>query len=355
MLLIRRSGARFAACCSACVVGLVYLTGSIQAAQPKDLYGATVAVSGSSQKALNAAFDSALAQVLVKVTGRAEAGNSLRRELFPDSRRILQQYRQLPNQRIYAAFDSAAIRQTLDAAGQPVWGENRPLVSIWLAVDAGSGQRYLLSDGSQDSGGRLGVLRQNLLGAASRRGLPVVLPLLDAKDLQQIGFADVWGGFQDRVDTVARRYGSNALLMGRATSMSPDNRNVRWTLAYAGQQSTWQGSVAAGPAKAADLLAQQFSITAGSADRVRLLVSGVNSIAVYARLRKYLRDIDMVKSATVVQVQADQIEFDMAVSGDVNRLSRLLRSSALLSAVAEPSTGMAANAADLHYRWAAAP
>ncbi len=341
-------------CALTCLLALLWALGSARAAQPDDLYGATVGLSDSSEKALNAAFDSALTQVLIKVTGRVDEGPALRRQVFPSSRKVLQQYRRLPQDRIYAAFDPAAIRRALDAAGQPVWGENRPLVSVWLAIDAGSGQRYILSDGSKDSGGRLGTLRQSLLGAASGRGLPVVLPLLDATDLKQVSFADVWGGFQGPVGVAAQRYRGDALLIGRSTSMAPNERNVRWTLAYGGQESNWQGSVASGPDKAADLLARQYATTASSEGRLRLLVSGIDSIAAYSQLRKYLLDMDMINSAAIVQVQSDQIELDLSVRGDADRLSRVLRSSRVLSA-AEAQAGLAANVSDLHYRWTGTP
>ena len=339
-----------------CLILLVgaAVTMPAHAAQPADLYGATVGISGSGQNALNAAFNAALERVLVKVTGRLDAGPALRRELFPDSRAILQQYRRLPDNKVYAAFDPGAIRRTLDRAGQPVWGDNRPLVAIWLAIDAGSGQRYLLSDGSQDSGGRLGSLRANLTATASGRGLPVVLPLLDARDLGAVSFGDVWGGFTDRVAGASRRYGSEALLIGRTSSMSASSRDVRWTLVYGGQQSSWQGNVSSGPSNAANLLAQQFATTATASGQVRLVVAGVNGIDAYARLRRYLLDLDMVKTAAVVQVQADKIEMDLDLRGDATRLQRILASSSLLSA-AEPPAGSIVRSGDLNYRWAAGP
>ncbi len=334
---------------------LLFITFTPYAAVPDDLYGATVKLSDSSQKALDAAFDSALAQVLVKVTGRTSASNDIRQQLFPDSRVLVQSYRKIPPDQVYAAFDAGAIRRRLDAAGQPVWGGNRPLVAVWLAIDAGSRQRYLLSDGSGDSGGRLDGLRTELRESASERGLPVVLPLLDASDRAQIGFADVWGGFLDRVNSASRRYGAEALLVGRTTGMLSSSSNVRWTLSYAGQQSTWEGQIAGGPARAADILAKQFATTAGSEGRLRLSVSGIDSIDAYGQLRNYLQKLDIVESVGVAMVEADRVDFELVVRVDAARLERVLTASGQLNTVDSSGPESATLQPALSYSWAATP
>ena len=335
------------------VLVLILLAAPGHAVVPDDLYAAVVTSSGTSQSAMNAAFDKALSQVLVKVTGRAKSGTELRQRLFPNSRELLQQYRRLGDNRIYAAFDPGTIRRALDRAGESVWGDERPLVAIWLAVDAGSGQRYLLSDGSDDNGGRLGQLRAALLTNATQRGLPVVLPLLDARDLGQVSFGDVWGGFTDRLSTASSRYRSDALLIGRSNSMSSSDSGVNWTLAYAGQQSTWQGSIANAPARVADILAQQFATAAGSEGRVRLRVSGINDMNSYGQLKKYLQSIDVVEAADITQVSIDQIDFDLLIRGDANRLERVLQSSRFLSATDKAKSNAVPGPADLSFRWVA--
>lgn len=327
------------------LVALLWGSASVQAATPPDLYGATVPISGSGQKSLDAAFDKALGQVLVKVTGRVGAAD-LRKELFPNSRQLLLQYRQLSEDRIFAAFDGAAIRSRLDAAGQPIWGEQRPLVSVWLAIDAGNGQRYILSDGSQDGGGRLGVMRDELLRGATQRGLPVVLPLLDARDMAKVNFTDVWGGFLEQLGSASARYNSEALLIGRTSSMATTSRDIRWTFVYAGEQSNWQGSLAQGPAQVTDMLARQGATTASSAGSVRLSIAGVNSIASYGELKKYLQGLNMITGVKIARVQSDQIEFDLAVRGDSARLQQVLQNSRLLT----PGDASAGESG-FDYRW----
>jgi hypothetical protein len=315
-------------------LALFGVTGPALSATPNNLYGATVTTTGSDQQSLNDAFDAALGQVLVKVTGRVDA-SALRRQLFPDARKLLLQYRQVSDQEVFAAFDGNAIRRTLDSAGQPVWGEQRPLVTIWLAVDAGNGQRFILSDASQGSADTLEAVREQLLASASSRGLPVVLPLLDATDVTLVSFSDVWGGFINRMAQASARYNSEALLIGRVDSLSANARNVRWAFAYAGEQTGWQGTLASGPARVADFLASQDATTTTASDRIRLTVAGVNSIAAYGEIKKYLQGLNMVAEVSVARVQTDQIEFDLILRGETARLRQVLTNSRLLSPATE--------------------
>ena len=39
------------------------------------------------------------------------------------------------------------------------------------------------------------VPRERILEIADRRGLPLVFPLLDTTDIQNVSFSDIWGGF----------------------------------------------------------------------------------------------------------------------------------------------------------------
>src|SRR6185503_18770188 len=106
-------------------------------------------------------------------------------------------------------FISTQVDQALAALQKPVWGPERPLTLLWIAVDDGNGGRALL--GANDTAAlgldpnppgmteRLAALRKDLQSVADERGLPITLPLLDLEDLGAVTFADVWGGFEDRV------------------------------------------------------------------------------------------------------------------------------------------------------------
>jgi hypothetical protein len=331
-----------------------------QAVRVDNLYGATVELPADGSNQLNRGFDRALEQVLVKVTGQAEVGRSARQAgLFPDASGLVQQYSRLPENRLSARFDARAIRDGLDAAGLPVWGENRPLVAVWLAVDEGRGRRVVLSEGADDGSGSadaINIARETVMLAADERGLPIVLPLVDAEDLSIVTFADLWGDFLGPVEEASGRYGAEVILTGRARSLDPDDNRVRWTLLAGGEQASWNGTLAQGPATAAEYLAQRYATYADSAGTLRLLVTQVDTLEKYGELRRYLASLNVVEEAVIARAKGNELEFDLVVRGDVARLRDTLDRSRLIV----PSTGQAdpldlGRQPDLVYQWASPP
>ena len=327
------------------------------AARVDSVYAAEVDLPPGSNN-LNPAFDAALEQVLVKVSGLDTLGTpAARRSLAPDSAGLVRQYSRLPGDRIRVEFDGNELRTLLDAASQPVWGEERPLLALWYAVDAGGGDRLILAGESAPGTARSGAdaqdaLRERLLTAADARGLPLILPLVDAEDLSRLGFADIWGDFREPVLAASERYGAEGILIGRARSLDPDDRRVRWTLETAADQFAWEGSVEDGPQQAARLLAQRYATYADASGAVSLAVAGIDGLDRFGQLQQYLRSLNIVDSAAVARVQDDVVEFRLVVRGDAERLSRSLAGNRLL----EPATATLLSDGrppDLSYRWSA--
>ena len=106
----------------------------------------------------------------------------------------------------------------------PVWGPERPLTLVWIAVDDGVGGRALLGANEAAQFGTpttpqraelLTTVRADVVAAADERGLPIAWPLLDLEDLNAVTFTDVWGGFDDRIVAASTRYRADAVLIGR--------------------------------------------------------------------------------------------------------------------------------------------
>jgi hypothetical protein len=284
--------------------------------------------------------------------------------LLPEASSLVQQYSRLPDNQLKANFDPRAIRAALDSAGLPVWGENRPLVIVWLALDEGGGERIILSDRSDglsegfadvEAGSEvieLDVLRDILEESAQQRGLPLVLPLVDSQDLGLISFADIWGDFRGPVIQASQRYSPDAILTGKADARDISNELIRWTITIGSERASWQGSIAAGPGQAAEFLAQRLATYADSADSVRVLVTNIDTLEKYGELKNYLDTLNVVEQATVARVDGDEIEFDLVVRGDLQRLERSLeRSRFLLPASSETDMLEVGRLPDLVYAW----
>ncbi|MGH8223274.1 MAG: DUF2066 domain-containing protein, partial [Woeseiaceae bacterium] len=188
-----------------------------------DLYTARVPLDPVDPQSRNNAYDAALDQILVRITGSPEAANSpLLEELFPNPSRYVLQYRPGEGNSLVVTLDGAAIESVLRRAGQTVWASDRPLTLLWLAVDWGQGEREIVgaddaarNPGAMRSIDRNRLLRERVLETANRRGLPVAFPLLDTEDLEAVSFSDIWGGFDAPLLRASVLYGANAVLIGR--------------------------------------------------------------------------------------------------------------------------------------------
>ncbi len=339
------------------------------AARVENLYAAEVPLPDGSADRLPAAFDIALGKVLVKVTGRPDiAQDSAVLGQIGDSSRLVQQYRIGADNKVWASFDQPALKAILDASGQPIWGNERPATLVWLAVDAGGGQREIMAaepdllDGQGSfeptMDDRMADLerqiRERLLTAADDRGIPLILPLMDSEDLTAVSFADVWGGFSGAVSDAAERYDADALLIGRVRAFSADSTQARWTLMLGEERFKWEGDLYDGPNELANILAARLATEIGTARRVRLQVAGIDSLDAYGKVSVYLKTLDLVEACDVVQVSGDTVLYGLEVRGDLDQLMRTIALRRLLQPQDQLSPGgMSQSGAiepDLRYR-----
>jgi len=318
---------------------LLGFCGSAMSAQTEGLYSAQVPLPGKGGSVLKKAFDVALGEVLVKVTGRQDIGEDRAvRSQFDDASALVQQYRMVPDEEVWVLFDRVAIKRTLDRLGLPVWGDERPTTLVWLIMDAGTGQREILAAGSNiedpaesSAPGRLASIatlensvREMLQDAAEARGLPIILPLVDTEELRSISISAVWGGFAESLQDASERYGADAVLVGRAQRLSNDQAQVRWTLLVDAERLDWDGGVASGPNELADYFAARLATSIGNSRRFLLQVNGVNSVDDYGRVSSYLEALDVVEDHAVDRVAESEVVFSLKVRGDLDRLMRTI-------------------------------
>ncbi len=301
------------------------------------MYSAEVPYDSEADDPRAAAYEAALLEVLTRVSGTELANDAvLVEELFPSPASFVVQFRRGSADTLWVSFDGEAIERTLRAAGQTVWGSDRPLTLVWLAVDWGQGEREILGAGEPQmsldetrSIDRNRLLRERLLDYAERRGLPVALPLLDSEDLQKVSFSDVWGGFDDLLLEASTRYDADSVLIGR---IRPDSRSRnRWTYHFGGEQRSWTGEPEVVIAQIADLLAREFAIQGDAPLRsVELTIAGVVSVEHYAAVQSLLDKVVVIEDYAISRVAGDSIVYRVDAHGGAERLARALRFNGLL-------------------------
>ena len=301
------------------------------------LYTAQVALDQEEDDPRALAYETALAEVLLRISGEElSADPEMLQLLFPSPASYVVQFRPGDEDTLWVSFDGEAIESVLRQAGQTVWGKDRPETLVWLAVDWGQGEREILAADVQErsrdearSIDRNRLLRQRILEMAERRGLPVIFPLMDTEDQQNVAFSDIWGGFDEPLLEASRRYDAHSILVGRIRPVS--NQRNRWNFYFGGEERSWVGEPELVVGLVADLLADEFAVI-GSAplEYVDLSVSGVDSVEAYGVMQNMLADTSVIESFTISEVAGDRIKYRIEARGGAERLRRALRFNGLI-------------------------
>jgi len=309
----------------------------VVAIEMASLYAAQVPLDPEEADPRAVAYETALAEVLLRISGSVISSDpELFELLFPNPASYVVQYRPGPDDTLWVSFDGDAVEDVLRRNGQTVWGNDRPLTLVWLAVDWGRGEREIIgaddperSDDEARSIDRNRLLRQRVLDIAERRGLPVAFPLLDTEDLARVSFSDIWGGFDELVIAASERYEANSVLIGRIRPES-SQRN-RWSYYFAGEQRVWNGEPELVISLVADQLAAEFAIGGDAPlETVELSITGITSVDAYGSVQRILSGLNVVDSFTIAAVEGDRIRYRVISHGGADRLARALRLSGLI-------------------------
>ena len=364
---------------------LLVLMGSassvLRAADVESLYETEVRVFSQSAAERQEALRTALAEVMVKVTGQRTAPATLGLAgAFKRVDQFVQQYRYrllvesklmplpvpppavaparpggaLPppppastpiatkEQALWVSFDSAAVNKVLRQAGLPLWGRSRPVTLVVLAVEDLSNRYLLLAD----SGTALQTIMET---RAWWRGLPLVLPQR-AEAEGGIRFLEAWNNSQEPLLRAAAHERADATLLGRMTPQGATWR-VRWTLFQVGETAVqWESAgdstlnvLEAGIDGAADALGKRFAqlLSDKASNIVLITVTDIVTLDHYAKVLSYLQSLDEVAEVTVSQMQANNVTYRVAARSTTQTLSRTIALSKKLSpivttAIADP-------------------
>ena len=300
-----------------------------RAVEQPDLYTVEVDWDGSAANDRQRAYREGLSRVLVRITGdEAAAMDPSMSALFDDPAGLVLGYREGRPGRLIVSFDGVEIGARLRDAGRPVWGSDRPLTLIWLALKRRDGTRLIIGEDpvrDEGSAGEIPVvtaLRAPLREAGTRRGVPLRFPLLDQRDLESVSGSDIWGGFSDRLLGASRRYGADSVLVGRVREAAP--LSARWDWLFAGESRAFSGSVDTMIGAVTDSLASQFASSGqGSAD-VRIAVSGITDLRAFATVSRFLRTQSLLASVNALGASGDEMLFSVDALTSRERLAEIL-------------------------------
>lgn len=321
--------------------------GSPSAAVVADLYETEVRVPTQQPEDRERALGLALRRVLLKVSGRRDIeSQEMLVAALDEPGRFVQQFRYRGGEdgepeatggggpfRLWARFDAELVDALVRDAGLPVWGRLRPSTLVWFSVESEGTRTLLATD-------RDAVPFVPLEEAARRRGIPLVLPLLDLEDRLAVDPDEIWAGFFDRLRQASARYGTEAVLLIRLRALLPSLSEAQWSLLMEGSEQHWTTQSDAiellledGVHIAADHLAARYSRSADAfaTGTVEIVVTAVRTLADYARALRYLSSLDEVEWIAVEAVEAGQVRFRVDAHGGRSSLRQSVALGATLS------------------------
>jgi uncharacterized protein len=286
-----------------------------RAAGGAEIYQVTVPVADRSEAAQTAAFQMALKVVLIRVTGRRGADEDpALAPLVGNARRYVQQYRAAADKQLWVAFDGPALERWLTQNNQPVWGQERPPIYVWLTEQT-------TPAGTLVTGADTSELKHDIDAEADTRGITLIWP--SAADLQKnnLDYAGVNNTPPAALLEIGRRSGGEAALVGHASNAT-SAASVRWTLVFQDRSSEVSGALE-GVDRAADIYAAQFAASGGIVP-VDIEVSGINDLKDYAGVQAYLESLSFVSRVGVLSLSGDTVRFHLMTRGGAESLQHAL-------------------------------
>lgn len=302
-----------------------------QSERVADLYSASWPVENQSTDVRQNAMQNVFAEVLVRVSGnKSVVNNSQIQTVLSDAQNYMRQYSykrlSAEEQMVYerplllvATFDSQAIHRILKEAQQPIWSENRPAGSFWIAVEEDGQRRVVTESRDQVS---IAINR-----GAARRGLPIVMPLMDLEDKSNVSVGDIWGRFTGPIKRASERYNADYVVAGQL-SQSGGQWIGRWSLDLGGNVENISSTAGSKQQVVADLidqiadkLAARLSVVlSDQVLAVEIFVENINSLDAYAGARRYLEGLGMTQSVRVLQVKDSAVLFEVKVQSSPQSL-----------------------------------
>ncbi len=332
------------------------------------LYEASVQVDEKSTE--NELINKAFAQVLIKVSGRSDIGQSPHyTSILEQSKNTISQFRydnkliadnsaavsieslskevsikeseQKKQKWFWVKFNSKSVDALLKNANIAVWSNARPATLVWFSQEI-NGQRLLQSQYEVPE------VHKILQQASLQRGITLKFPFMDLQDQNSISSNDIWNNYSDTILLASRRYLAQTTLTIRLFQEKSGLWNSQWTLLLLGKSQLWTIKdkdktvvLNSGVNKLTDKLAQQFTSNFNRNDIlidedkeiILLQINNVRGYPAFKKLNAYFSSLASVRSATLLKVEQDHVIYKVKFLGDKNTLIQEIKLMDLLQAV----------------------
>lgn len=287
-----------------------------------DLYQTNIQVNSQSNEARNAALRSGMIEVITKLTGDskiihiAAIQNGLNKaESYVEEYSYLSQVNHsIPT--ISIRYNKNDINQLLKKAGIVYWGENRPLILIWLAIS--EPERETLIVGNESPHTMLNAIKQS----SNQYGLPMIFPMMDMTDVEKVNPQIIDEMKIETLQEAGKRYSPEVLLIGKVNKTNQIKSD--WQLIAGNEHWDWHFNDATVENMLTTLmkeinqvLAKHYAVKISTVSEtiLSLQVSHVNGGEDLQALMQYLQQLSIVKRVELLKITDDKVELSILIRG----------------------------------------
>ena len=305
----------------------------------EDLFTVELPVADQTTSLRLESFSEAFKQVIVKISGSDEAlASPAFKRPVENSARYVKQFRYLnrtlPDDEEFDGsglflrikFDQQLVEGLLREQNFPVWGRERPSTLLMISYDVNENIKLVSDDATPD-------LVEALDTAASFHAVPVLFPLMDLEDIALINIGDIASRQYENIDTMAKRYSPNALLVGQIVGRSGQGWQGDWEVRFAEQVFQWSFKASSKQdvidqviRHLAKILALEYALEDHRSVEQSLLlsVSEVEGIDKLIKVQRYLKSLNVVDSVRIAMIRKDVVTYRLNLRNDPEDLQRLI-------------------------------
>jgi hypothetical protein len=322
---------------------MMVLTVPVYAERVQDLYQYTTLVSSASKNSqeYRQALSDGLAEVIVRASGDVRSlqnpgildalgrpARLLSQEYFENSKQTIEiDGRQVAARCLVLEYSGERIQNLLRDLQLPIWPDNRRNILVWMVVDDAQGQRVVSESNLVDA---ITAVKEN----GKRRGLPVLVPLMDIDDKIALSANQLWAMAQDDIRKASERYSPDTILVGRLSQTSRGDWRSDWQL-FAGddieifdsQGLAITDAIAGGIDQVANYFFQRYAINpqlSAAQDVLLFQVADIQDFSQYTKVLNYLDQLTVVRKVDLVAVRDDNLLLYLRTDGDVKLLQDTL-------------------------------
>lgn len=217
-------------------------------------------------------------------------------------------------------FNPVDVNRLLKRAGIAYWGEERPLILVWLAVTDDKHNTEIIGNETP------GDLLENIAQQGKQFGLPLIFPMMDVTDVSQLSPEDIMTGALPMIKEASKRYKPDALLIG-SIEQSGDQFDSEWQLILGEDVWSWTISdrsvekvIAAVLNQGSQKLARYYIVKNENSrpSWLTIEVTNISERTDLADLLRYLKQLPPVQQIQLKQVSGNVVELSVLIRGPLS-------------------------------------